>query len=205
MPTFTERYYSDPANLARAEVGPETAWAGEGGVDLFLRQGWHLQATFFGRADSDVIDWLRPTTADRWQTYNVRDVDTLGVEVGAQKSFIGGGFVNAQFTAVDLDAAAVTQLSKYVLDYAPRSFTAAGLLPLPGAFHVAPRIEYRRRSRPAGTSDYVLVDARVGRRIARGLDLFVEGSNLLDEEYQEIAGVRMPGATVAVGLSLRRR
>jgi hypothetical protein len=49
------------------------------------------------------------------------------------------------------------------------------------------------------------VDARVGRRIASGLDLFVEGSNLLDEEYQEIAGVRMPGATVAVGLALRAR
>ena len=170
VPTFTERYYSDPANLARAEVGPETAWAGEGGADLFLRGGWMVQATFFGRADSDVIDWLRPTTADRWQTYNVRDVDTLGFEVGAQKTFTGGAFVSAQFTAVDLDAAAVTQLSKYVLDYAPRSFTAAGLLPLPGALHVAPRIEYRRRSRPAGTSDYVLLDARVSRRIGRLAD-----------------------------------
>jgi iron complex outermembrane receptor protein len=205
VPTFTERYYSDPANLARAEVGPETAWAGEGGVDVFLRQGWLVQATFFGRADSDVIDWLRPTTADRWQTYNVRDVDTMGFEIGAQKTFAGGAFVNAQFAAIDLDAAAVTQLSKYVLDYAPRSFTAAGSLPLPAAFHVAPRIEYRRRSRPAGRSDYVLLDARVGRRVARGIDLFVEGSNLLDEEFEEIAGVRMPGATVAIGLALRAR
>jgi iron complex outermembrane receptor protein len=205
VPTFTERYYSDPANLARAEVGPETAWAGEGGVDLFLRQGWFVQTTLFGRTDSDVIDWLRRTTADRWQTYNVREVDTLGFEVGARKTFAGGAFVNVQYTAVDLDAAAVTQLSKYVLDYAPRSFAAACLLPLPGALHVAPRIEYRRRSRPAGTSDYVLLDARVGRRIARGFELFVEGSNLLDEEYQEIAGVRMPGATVAVGLALRAR
>jgi outer membrane cobalamin receptor len=205
VPTFTERYYSDPANLARAEVGPETAWAGEGGADVFLRGGWMLQTTFFGRADSDVIDWLRQTVADRWQTYNVRDVDTLGFEIGAQKTFAGGAFVNLQFTGVDLDAAAVTQLSKYVLDYAPRSFTAAGLLPLPGAFSIAPRIEYRRRSRPAGTSDYVLLDARISRRIGRLGDVFVEGSNLLDREYQEIAGVRMPGATVAVGLALRPR
>ena len=36
VPTFTERYYSDPANLARAEVGPESAWAEEGGADVFL-------------------------------------------------------------------------------------------------------------------------------------------------------------------------
>ena len=83
VPTFTERYYSDPANLARAEVGPETAWAGEGGADLFARAAaGSLQATLFGRADEDVIDWLRPTTADRWQTYNIRDVDTRGVELG---------------------------------------------------------------------------------------------------------------------------
>jgi iron complex outermembrane receptor protein len=203
VPTFTERYYSDPANLARADVGPETAWAGEGGADVLLGDGWMLKATVFGRADSDVIDWLRPTVADRWQTYNVRDVDTLGVEVGVQKTFAGGAFMTAQFTGVDLDAAAVTQLSKYVLDYAPRSFTVAGLLPLPGALHVAPRIEYRRRSRPAGTSDYVLVDARVSRRIGRMGDVFIEGSNLFDREYQEIAGVAMPGATVAIGLALR--
>jgi iron complex outermembrane receptor protein len=205
VPTFTERYYSDPANLARAEVGPETAWAGEGGADVFLRHGWMLEATFFGRADSDVIDWLRPTVADRWQTYNVRDVDTLGFEIGAQKTFARGAFVNLQFTGVDLDAAAVTQLSKYVLDYAPRSFTAAGLLPLPGAFGVAPRIEYRRRSRPAGTSDYVLLDLRVSKRIRRFADLYVEGANLFDRKYQETAGVSMPGATAAVGLTLRPR
>jgi len=205
VPTFTERYYSDPANLARADVGPETAWAGEGGADVFLRHGWMLQTTFFGRADSDVIDWLRPTVADRWQTYNVRDVDTLGVELGVQKMFAHGAFVSAQYTGVDLDAAAVTQLSKYVLDYAPRSFAVAGLLPLPAAFSVAPRIEYRRRARPTGTSDYVLLDVRVSKRIGRLADLFVEGSNLFDREYQEIAGVPMPGATAAIGLALRAR
>jgi outer membrane cobalamin receptor len=205
VPTFTERYYSDPANLARADVGPETAWAGEGGADLFLGGGWVIHGTFFGRADSNVIDWLRQTVADRWQTYNVRDVDTIGVEVGAQKTFTGGAFVLAQFSGIDLDAAAVTQLSKYVLDYAPRTLTAAGYVPLPGAFHVAPRIEYRRRSRTAGTSDYVLLDARVGRRLTRTLDLYVEGANLFDRQYQEIAGVAMPGATIAVGLALRSR
>ena len=205
VPTFTERYYSDPANLARAEVGPETAWAGEGGADVFLRHCWLLQATFFGRAESDVIDWLRPTIADRWQTYNVRDVDTLGFELGVQKTFARGAFVTAQYTGVDLDAAAVTQLSKYVLDYAPRSLAVAGLLPLPAAFSVAPRIEYRRRSRPAGTSDYVLLDLRVSKRVGRFADLYVEGSNLLDREYQEIAGVSMPGATAAIGLALRAR
>ena len=39
-----------------------------------------VQATAFRRADRDVIDWLRETPADRWQTYNIRAIDTVGVD-----------------------------------------------------------------------------------------------------------------------------
>jgi len=205
VPTFTERYYSDPANLARADVGPETAWSGEGGADLLVRGGWMFQATVFRRADRDVIDWLRPTVADRWQTYNIRRVDTLGFELGARKAFSGGAFVQAEFTELDLDAAPVNQLSKYVLDYAPHSFTAAGALPLPHDFRIAPRVEYRYRSRSTGTLDYMLVDLRIAKRVTRGFELRVDGTNLLDRDYQEIAGVDMPGAAVAVSLAVGTR
>jgi iron complex outermembrane receptor protein len=204
VPTFTERYYSDPANLARPDVGPETAWAGEAGVDAVLAAGWLLHATMFGRADDDVIDWLRPTTADRWQTYNVRDVTTIGVELGARKTFRPGVFVQAQYTGIELDAAAVTQLSKYVLDYAPHSFTAAAAFPLPASFRAAPRLEYRRRSRTSGTSDYVLLDARIARPLGRRVELHIDGTNLLDARYQEIAGVAMPGAAFSVSLAITR-
>jgi outer membrane cobalamin receptor len=205
VPTFTERYYSDPANLAREDVGPETAWAGEGGADLLVAGGWLLQATVFGRADDDVIDWLRPTTADRWQTYNVRDVDTTGLEIGVRKTFADGPMILAEYTALGIDAAAVNQLSKYLLDYAPHSFVAAVAVPLPAGFSVAPRVEYRRRSRSTGTMEYVLLDARFAKRLNQRFELFVDGSNLLDESYQEITGVAMPGATVAVSLAIKTR
>ncbi len=205
VPTFTERFYSDPANLARAEVGPETAWAAEGGVDLFVADGWMLEATMFGRADHDVIDWLRPTAADRWRTFNIRNVDTLGVEVGARKTFGTGAFVHARYTAIDLNAAAVDQLSKYVLDYAPHSFTAAASIPVTGGFQVAPRLEYRLRRRSSGDSDYLLLDARIARRFGRAFEVFVDGTNLFDVRYQEVAGVAMPGAAMTVSLALRAR
>ena len=204
VPTFTERFYSDPANLARAEVGPETAWAAEGGLDLYFGAAWVVDATIFGRSDRDVIDWLRPSTADRWRTYNIREVATRGAELGVRRTFGGGAFIQGQFTGLTLDAGAVDQLSKYVLDYAPRSFTAAASIPLPARFLVAPRLEYRRRSRSAGTADYVLLDTRIGRQLGP-VDLFVEGTNLFDAEYQEVAGVPMPGASITVSLALRAR
>jgi outer membrane cobalamin receptor len=203
VPTFTERYYSDPANLARSDVGPETAWAGEAGADLFVGRGWMFQATVFGRADRDVIDWLRPTVAEKWQTYNIRRVDTIGVELGVRRSFASGAFVHGEYTEINLDAAPVNQLSKYVLDYAPRSFTAAGSLPLPRGFQVAPRVEYRYRSRSAGSFDYVLLDVRIAKRLTQTFELRLDGTNLLDQDYQEIAGVAMPGAAFAISLALR--
>ena len=205
VPTFTERYYSDPANLARPEVGPETAWSGEGGADLFVGNRWVVQATVFGRADSDVIDWLRPTVADRWRTFNIRDVNTVGLEIGVRRTFGGGAFLQAQYTGLDLEASAVDQLSKYVLDYAPQSFTAAASVPIAGGFQVAPRLEYRLRRRSSGDADYVLFDARIARRFNQVLELFVEGTNLFDVSYQEVTGVRMPGAAMTISLALRGR
>ena len=201
VPTFTERYYQDPAHLARSEVGAETAWAGEAGVDVLLADGWSATATLFGRLEHDVVDWLRPTTSDRWRTYNIRDVDMLGVEVGVSKALPGGSFVQVGYTGLDVRAATVDQLSKYVLDYAPHAVTAAAVFPLPAEFRLAPRFEYKRRTRPSGGEDYALVDARLVRRLGQ-VDLFVEGSNLLGATYHEIANVVMPGRAAAVGFTL---
>jgi iron complex outermembrane receptor protein len=205
VPTFTERYYTDPANWARPEVGPETSWSGEGGADLFLPSAWIMQATVFGRADADVIDWQRPSVTERWRTYNVRDVSTRGVEVAARRSFANGASVQGSYTGLVVDAASVTQLSKYVLDYAPRSLAAAAIVPIAGGVRLAPRAEYRRRSRTSGQQDYVLLDARVSRSFGRALELRVEGTNLFDVSYQEIAGVAMPGAAMSVSLAIGGR
>jgi iron complex outermembrane receptor protein len=214
VPTFTERYYSDPANLARPEVGPESAWAEEGGADIFLRGDWIVQAGVFRRTDTNVIDWLRPNTTVRWQTYNVRDVDTVGVELGASRPLPRDGFVRVEFTGLDVSAPEVTQLSKYALDYAPVSFTATAVLPRFGRVRLAPRFEYKDRRRPraqadgtvaVSSQDYALLDVRAGVRLTTLLEVLVDGTNLFDVSYQEVAGVEMPGAKLAVMLVVGSR
>jgi iron complex outermembrane receptor protein len=184
-------------------VHAETAWAGEAGVDVFAASGWVVSGTFFTRMDHDVIDWLRPTAADRWQTYNIRDVDTVGVETSVRRSFAGGSFVQAGYTALDVDAAAVTQLSKYVLDYAPHSIAVAGVMALPASFHVAPRLEVKRRTRSTGTSSYVVADVRISRRFGI-YELRAEGTNLGNATYQEVVGVAMPGRAASISLAVGR-
>lgn len=204
VPTFTERFYSDPANWARPEVGPETAWAGDAGADLVLSDEWTLAATVFGRLDHDVIDWLRPSTAERWRTYNIRDVDTIGAEFTVRKIRSDGSFIQAGYTGLDVRAAAVTQLSKYVLDYAPHSVAVAGSIALPAEVHLAPRLEVKRRTRSTGTDDdYAVFDLRISRRF-RIYELRLEGTNLGNASYQEILGVAMPGRAVSLSLAVSR-
>jgi iron complex outermembrane receptor protein len=203
VPTFTERYYSDPANLARPEVHAETAWAEEAGIDLLSSDGWMASATVFGRQDHDVIDWLRPTTAERWRTYNVREVDTLGGELSVKRVWTGGSFIQAGYTLLDVNAAEVTQLSKYVLDYAPHSVVVAGSIGLPSTVRLAPRLEIKRRTRSTGESSYALLDLRLSRRFGT-YEVRAEGTNLGNATYQEVLGVAMPGRAFALSLALGR-
>ena len=203
VPTFTERYYSDPANWARPEVGAETSWSAETGVDLFLPEGWQATATVYARFDKDAIDWLRPSVTERWRTYNVRSVETGGIELSVRRSVAAGAFTEVGYTYVDVNAAAVTQLSKYVLDYAPHTLVAAGSVAIRGGLFVAPRLEYRHRTRASGNDDYAVLDLRVSRAFGR-FEVRLDGANLGNAAYQEITGVAMPGRSATVALVVGR-
>lgn len=197
VPTYTERYYSDPAHLARPDLQPERGWSIDGGADVTAER-WTVSASPFVRWDEDVIDWTRQSTADRWMTTNVRDVTTRGVE-GAVTARWSRALVRAHVSWLDVDAPALTVLSKYVLDYAPTSGGLSVTMPVGPGWQVAANLEGRDRF---DGQQYVLVGARVTRTLGR-VQVFAEGSNLLDTRYREIAGVPMPGRWLTAGISVR--
>ena len=115
-----------------------------------------------------------------------------------------GVLYKAAYTGLDVRAGAFTQLSKYVLDFAPHAVAAAGVLPLPAGLRLAPRVEHKRRQRSTGRTAYTLADLRVSRRVGY-LDQFAEGTNLLNATSEEVVGVAMPGRAAMVGLVVGRR
>jgi iron complex outermembrane receptor protein len=196
-PTYTERYYSDPNHRATATLDPEDGWTLDGGAD-WRRAGWSASATIFRRWDRNVIDWVRASAAERWQTTNVHDVDTHGVEVTIARE-LARGTGRVTYAWVDSSAPRLTLLSKYVLDYTRHAVGAQAAWELPAQFALSARADHRRRS---DRQRYTLVDARLSKRAGRAT-LFVEGSNLLDETYTEIAGVAMPGRAAMAGVTIR--
>ncbi len=128
VPTFTERYYRDPGQpRARPEVGPETAVGRRRRRRRLFRRRLDAAARRCSAAPTTTSSTgsgrRRPTSG---APTTCATSTTRGVELGVRKSFADGAFVAGATTpASTLVRRRSTQLSKYVLDYAPHSFTAA--------------------------------------------------------------------------------
>jgi iron complex outermembrane receptor protein len=197
IPTFTELYYRDPAHEASGDLAPETGWAVDAGVD-WTTAGWTLSASPFIRWDHDVIDWVKDRPEDVWRTTNVRDVTTRGVDVSAARR-VGTALVRIGASLLDVEAPALTRLSKYVLEYARRSASVSVATPVARGLRMATTVDYRSR---ADGQSYALVGVRVSRTWGR-IDGFVDATNLFDVVYVEVPGVAMPGRWVTAGVTVR--
>jgi iron complex outermembrane receptor protein len=81
-PTWTERYYSDPANAGDSTLHSERFASGEIGVATEAA-GALLDVAAFARHAENLIDWVRPAgspTTVRWHATNVGRAEYRGVE-----------------------------------------------------------------------------------------------------------------------------
>jgi iron complex outermembrane receptor protein len=201
IPTFTELYYHDPGNLGTPSLQAEHGWSLDAGGELAVG-GWSLSVTPFRRWDTDVIDWVKLQLPDLWRSTNVRDVTTTGIETRVSRTW-QSVFFQMAVTRLKVDAPALTAnpplLSKYVNEYARHSTVGSIGLPLGRQVRFVLNVDHRHR---LDGQNYSLVSARFSRQV-RHMDLFVSGTNLVNENYREIVGVAMPGRWVMAGVTLR--
>ncbi len=197
IPTFTEQYYTDPNHQAGPALDPEKAWETEAGIDWFPTQAWLFRGNLFYRWEDDVIDWVRNSAQDKWQSMNIRDVEARGIEVSLEKPLGTGSLVQIQYSYLNLVADDFTLLSKYVFDFPRHSITGFTGFALPLDFSFSQRVDYKKRE--DGRS-YWLLDARLTKKFPE-FSFFGEVTNLLNTSYQELSGVDMPGRWFRGGLT----
>jgi iron complex outermembrane receptor protein len=195
LPTFTDLYYSDPANKGNPALRPESAWSYEGGADLRPSGAWRLSAAVFHRREKDGIDYAKSRPLDPWQAMNINRLQFTGVEASAGWRWRTQVF---DWSYTGLRGVADPQpgmVSKYVLNYPIHS----GVFGWTGSFGgVVARtrvgaLERRDRS-PYGIWDTSLAWTRGPVRP------YFQASNLANTRYQEIPGVAMPGRAFLGGL-----
>ena len=200
LPSYTDLYYHDPANVGNPNLRPETAVGYEGGVEWTSGSRWAGSATVFQRREHDVIDYVRANSASLWQAVNIEDINFTGFE-GVMRARLANsqslalaytGLYGAQQSLAGLQ-------SQYVFNYPTNQVTANWLGSMPHAINFRVRAGMTQRYR---TDPYPLVEMALTRDFHRAQP-YAQISNLTNTGYEEIQGVRMPGRSYVVGVQVR--
>lgn len=203
IPTFTDLYYRDAANIGNADLYSESSWTYEVGMD-YSSSLVTCSIGYFRRDSTNTIDWTRARISDPWRVSNIGSVETNGVESSIEitpqkleKDFpIKKVFIN--YTGLD-QYHKHDYLSKYALDYLKQQISGGIEYSLFG-FTNSWILNYKKR---VGKSSSVVTDTKITKEIIRkkGLvfEAFIEVTNLFDTDYSEQSDIPMPGKWVKAG------
>jgi iron complex outermembrane recepter protein len=196
VPTYTDLYYSDPANLGNPNLRPETAWNYEGGIDWTHSRKLKASATVFHRRETNGIDYIRASLNDRWMPVNFDRLRFTGVETALTVQPVASHQLDVAYTGLYGAQAAVSGVfSKYVFNYP----SASAVVSYRAGFHqflLRTRVGIlNRRAR----DPYALWDIDAGWN-GRRLRPFLQLGNVTSTQYQEVAGIVMPGRSILGGV-----
>jgi len=204
VPSYTDLYYQDPANVGNPGLKPESAWTYEAGLDWIPSAKVRGDLTVFQRRLRDGIDYYRASPEDIWRALNIQNLRFTGVEAALHVAPSRGQFIDFRYTWLEGKQDTIPiGATKYTFNY-PANSGVVSWQANPGAgLILRTRVGILdRRARDT----YVLWDLFAA--LSRGkVHPFLQFSNLANTSYQEVLGVPMPGRTVIGGVDvvLRRR
>ncbi len=202
VPTYTELYYHDPANLGSPSLRPERGWTYESGLDWNAAGKLRAGFTVFERRLADGIDYSRRSRNDLWRAANIDRLRFTGVEASVGLRPARSHTLDFRFTGLRGAQKALPGLeSKYVFNYPSHSGVASWQAGLPGGFALRTRVGALNRR---GRAPYALWDLYAARVQGR-LHPFIQLTNATNTSYQEIPGVVMPGRALRAGIEIVAR
>ena len=197
LPSYTDLYYSDPANIGNPNLLPEHAWDYEGGVLWSPNARLKGEATVFERHDRDVIDYVRSSASSPYTAENIQKLNFTGVELSVELRLPHNQQVQVAYTGLHGVQQSLNGLqTKYSFNYPTHDGVIAWNGRLPGKFIARTRIGVVDRY---ASDPYGLWDAAVAREFGH-VAAHLVFSNISDTQYEEIQGVIMPGRSVVFGL-----
>lgn len=196
LPTYTDLYYHDPANIGSPNLRPETAWSCDGGLDWNAGGRIRGDLTVFHRFEHDVIDYVRNTPSDIWRATNFQRLQFTGVEASAGVRAGQTQMIDFRYTGLrGVNELPVGVQTKYVFNYP----THSGIVSWQGSTHgfiARTRVGALQRVQ---RNPYGLWDVYLARGAGK-VNPFVQLANITSTRYEEVPGVAMPGRSMVVGL-----
>ena len=204
IPSFTDLFYSSPAQVGNSSLQPEESATYESGVNFFS-SAVSANAGVFYRKGTNLIDWVRETSDKPWKAQNIASLDTKGID--AAVTFLPDAVfdeplvkkVKLSYSYLDSEIEKTPLQSRYVLDHLKHQLVGelTHILPLNSlmtwVFRYADRFNQ---------DSYFVTDAKISTRVLK-YEVFVEASNLFNHSYLDISGIPMPGRWIKAGINIR--
>lgn len=199
LPTYTDLYYSDPANKGNPNLKPESAWNYEGGTQInFGRQIFDLAV--FQRREKDDIDYVRANATGVWQAENIDKLNFTGVETSLRLRIGEAQQLNISYTGLHgAQTTSNAEQSKYTFEHPVHSGILAWQGELPQGITTRLRLNVIDRYR---SDPYPVLELAVEHSFGY-VKPFLELTNLTNTGYEEIPGVRMQGRAILAGIQIR--
>ncbi len=217
IPTFTERFGFFPAQfIGNADLKPEKSLSVDLGVEKTLLDGaLTLEAMLFRQALEDEINGFvfDPVTFLATAANRPGESDRSGVELGARWRIDDRLSLGASYTHIDAyedddlgqrlrEIRRPEHAGNVTLDYAPPSgrFQATLIADYGGSRLDTFFPPFPQPQRSIVLDGYWLVDLTLQYRISESVSIFARGTNLLDEQYEQVFGYNTLGRAGYVGI-----
>jgi len=198
IPSFTELYYSDSTTLGDAGLSEEKSWSYETGYD-YKKEGLSWGTTLFYRREEDCIDWIRRTPGQaRWQVENITEAQVAGIENYLKLKLNEYVTLDSNYSYINKRIDDRGYLYKYGPNYIKHLINNTLIFNLPFGIQTIGLTHKKKPSRRG----WFLLNTRLSYNLKRNSQVFLEASNLLNVEYQEIEGIPQPGRWIEAGLRL---
>lgn len=226
LPTFTDLYYTSPAQVNNLDLRPERAVTARLGAS-FARSVWRASAVAYYRAGRNIIDWVwhddedpDPALRGKWHSEQTSRLDTYGVELSggyaSDEGFLRRATVSYAYVATDRNDGVVAQSAmdfmrhKAALSLEVRmlrrvSLAVTGsLYDRNGSYTFYPVAGDSSQTEIRPYDPYFLLDARL--QWERGIcRIYLDATNLTDTRYRDLGSVRCPGTWITAGVTITVR
>lgn len=198
IPTFTELYYSDPYTGSDPNLKPEQALNLECGWNKKLLPSLDGSFSFFVRQEYDTIDFVKtdPSPSVKFIATNISEATTEGLNLFTRWRASERLTLDLRYFFANKRVKDNGNIYKYGLNYAKHMLDLGIDLGLPFGHN---RIDFVMKKKP-GRRAWVLVNDRFTFDINKNFEFFCEVYNLLNIEYQEIAGIPESDRLVKCGV-----
>lgn len=214
-PTYTDLYYNLGGAVGSKDLKPEESVSYEVGT-RYVSSKWSGQAAVFRREGKNLIDWIRYNGQTTTQAANITSADFTGFDGNLRlntKEAFGESFlfssISVNYTGIVSDTASSGFESNYVLDFLKHKLTLSLLQQVSKSFSIYWGFNMQERNggyREPGKSTetsyntFYTADVRLMHNTGHS-QLFLDITNLFDQNYVDFGNVAQPGRWIRAGVS----